>query len=291
MNNYNTGSTCVGKPGQYSCSKTNEKVHKPVEIYVFIDPLCPECWGLEPILKKLLLEYQQYFTIRYIMGSKAEPAAIKQRKNQWEKCATLTGMPCDAKALLQSMPSSYKMAVAIKAAELQGKGAGIRYLRKLREMIFLNFNNFDRMEILTECAKDAKLDLEEFERDMISKGPIKSLQCDRRIADEMDIPSMPTVVFFNDDAEKEGIKVAGSYPYGVYVQVLEEMMDEKPIPQAPPDMETFLKTYHFVATKELAVVYDKTEAEILKEMKKLQLKQQVESVPVKTGRFWRYIAD
>ena len=41
---------------------------KPLEIYMFVDPLCPECWALEPIMKKLHIEYGQYFRIRYILS-------------------------------------------------------------------------------------------------------------------------------------------------------------------------------------------------------------------------------
>ena len=40
---------------------------KPIEIYMFIDPLCPECWALEPIIKKLQIEYGKYFSIKHVL--------------------------------------------------------------------------------------------------------------------------------------------------------------------------------------------------------------------------------
>ena len=43
-------------------------VQKPIEIFVFIDPLCAECWSLEPYLKKLSVEYGRFFTIRQIVS-------------------------------------------------------------------------------------------------------------------------------------------------------------------------------------------------------------------------------
>lgn len=293
--NKNTGSTCEGKPGQTTCTLTNGKQHKPIEIYMFIDPLCPECWSLEPVLKKFNLEYGHYFTMRYIIGSKALPsefvASPIKRKSQWDKIGNLTGMCCDADALSESVPSSYKIALAIKAAELQGKPSGVRYLRKLREMLFLNCGRLNDTESIIECAKEANLDIEEFKKDINSKGPIKSLLCDRRIADELDIPHLPTLVFFHADAEKEGIKVTGRYPYDIYVQILTEMLGHEPKPKEPPLLTDFLKIQHFVATKELQVIYDRSEQDILREMKKLQLKQIVESVPVKHGSFWRYLPE
>lgn len=46
---------------------------KPVEIYVFVDPLCPECWSLEPILKKLAIEYGRFLqSDRFLTGDSPE---------------------------------------------------------------------------------------------------------------------------------------------------------------------------------------------------------------------------
>jgi len=64
-----------------------------------------------------------------------------------------------------------------------------------------------------------------------------------------------------------------------------------PEPAPPPPLESFLKHFKFVATKEIAVVYDLDVQEVETEMKKLQLKQKVEKVPVKYGTFWRYVAE
>ncbi|MEC1377777.1 DsbA family protein, partial [Heyndrickxia oleronia] len=34
--------------------------HKSVEAYLFIDPLCKDCWEIEPFIIKLWLEYGKY---------------------------------------------------------------------------------------------------------------------------------------------------------------------------------------------------------------------------------------
>ena len=57
----------------------------------------------------------------------------------------------------------------------------------------------------------------------------------------------------------------------------------------PPPLEAFLKHFHVVASKEIAVVYNKSIQEAERDLKKLQLKQVVEKLPVKHGTFWRYI--
>ena len=41
---------------------------RPIELYVFIDPLCGDCWSLQPLLRKLQVEYERYFTLRIVIA-------------------------------------------------------------------------------------------------------------------------------------------------------------------------------------------------------------------------------
>jgi predicted DsbA family dithiol-disulfide isomerase len=276
---------------------------KPIEIYSFLDPLCPECWALEPVLKKLQVEYSKYFRIRHLMGGKLKIwnsyqqkqegiVTVKDVASKWNRIANRTGMPCDGDLWLENpIPTPYVASIAVKAAELQGKRAGVRFLRKLREVLFLQKQNITAESVLIDCAEKAGLDINEFKQDFHSQGAIKAFQCDVKITREMEVHELPTLVFFNDKAEDEGLKITGSYPYEVYVQILTDMLGETPNKEEPPPLIELLKHYKFVATKELSIVYDISCREIEKELKKLTLKQLVESVPVKYGTFWRYIGD
>ena len=152
----------------------NEK--KPLEIYMFIDPLSPECWALEPIMKKLQIEYGKYFTIKHVISGRL--ASLNMGRKQkfenmaelWEKTASRSGMSCDGSLWLENPISSpYLASIAIKAAELQGRRAGIRFLRKLQEMIFLEKQNISNFEVLRDCAENVGLDVEEFISDIHSK--------------------------------------------------------------------------------------------------------------------------
>lgn len=276
---------------QNCCSK--EK--KPLEIYFFIDPLCPKCWALEPILKKLHIEYGQYFRLRHILTGKLSALNIgkKRRENMaqfWEKTASRTGMSCDGTLWLENPISSpYIVSVAIKAAELQGRKAGSRFLRKLQECLFLEKQNVTKMDVLLKSAADANLDVEEFKNDLHAEPAVKAFQCDIKITSEMEVDEIPTLVFFNENIEDEGIKVSGTYPYEIYVQIIQEMLSETPEPLSPPPLEVFLEYYQFVATKEVAVVYDWETADAEKELKKLMLQRKVEKIPAKYGVFWKYI--
>ncbi|MFE8700395.1 ClpXP adapter SpxH family protein [Cytobacillus sp. FJAT-54145] len=271
----------------------NEK--KPIEIYMFIDPLCPECWALEPILKKLQIEYGRYFSIKYVLSGRLATLNLGKKQKYgsiadlWEKTASRTGMSCDGSLWFENPVSSpHIVSVAIKAAELQGRRSGIRFLRKLQEGLFLEKQNISSIEVLKDCAEGAGLDVDEFISDIHSESAAKAFQCDLKITAEMEVQEIPTLVFFNENIEDEGIKITGYYPYEVYEQVLEEMLPFKPERSNPPPIEAFLQYFKLVASQEIAVVYNMSVSEVEKEMKKLQLKQLVEQVPVKYGIFWRY---
>jgi predicted DsbA family dithiol-disulfide isomerase len=270
---------------------------KPLEIYLFIDPLCPECWALEPIIKKLFIEYGRFFTLKHVLSGRLATLNIcKKQKfeviaHTWERTASRSGMSCDGSLWFENpIDTPYSASIAIKAAELQGKRAGMRFLRKLQELLFLEKQNIADINVLLECAKNVELDVNEFMKDLHSNSAAKAFQCDLKITSEMDVQEVPTLVFFNENIEEEGIKISGCYPYSIYVELIHEMLGFCPEPSPPPPLEAFLNHFRFVATKEIAVVYDLDIQEVEKEMKKLQLKQKIEKVPVKYGTFWRYLS-
>ena len=272
---------------------------KPVEIYIFIDPLCPQCWGMEPVLKKLQMEYGPIISIKHVLTGKLvtpsfqkELQAPSQLADVWEKTASRTGMSCDGDLwLTNAIPSTmpYNASLAIKAAELQGKKNGIRFLRKLREYLFLKKKNISEIDILVECAEASGIDPQEFLHDINSEAAAKAFQCDLKITQEMDVQEIPSLVIFNEKIEDEGIKISGIYHYEVYISILSEIIPDMPDPEPLPDIEYFVRFFNLVATREIAVVYNMKESEVEKEMKKLQLRQLVQRIPGKQGTFWKYI--
>lgn len=269
---------------------------KSLEIYTFIDPLCAECWALEPILKKLMIEYGPYFSLKYILSGQIARLNLSRKQDYehiaeiWERTASRTGMSCDGNLWFENPISSPHLAsVAIKAAELQGRKAGIRFLRKIRERLFLSKQNISDVDVLKDCAEEVGLDVDEFISDLYSTGAAKAFQCDLKITAEMEVDEIPTLVFFNENIEEEGLKITGIYPYEVYEQIINEMLPYPPEKLAPPPMEQFIEYFKVVATKEIAIVYNMSDQETEKEMKKLQLMQIVEQLPAKHGTFWKYI--
>ena len=251
--------------------------NKPIEMYLFLDPLCSVCWDMQPILRKLQVEYGQYFTIRTVLST---------RLNNLNTTCHLSEQEKKYKYAIQEhavLPS-----IAVKAAEFQGKKAAQRFLDKIQEYLFLQTKNITSYEALKELASEAQLDLEEFTQDFQSKDCARSFQSDLSIAREMEVSSFPTIVFFNENIEDEGIKVSGIYPYNIYVQILQEMLYDIPKKQTPPRLEKLIERFNSVTTSEVADYYNLTEQQAECELKKLLLLQKIERIKLPNLVLWRF---
>ncbi|MFD1068195.1 ClpXP adapter SpxH family protein [Oceanobacillus locisalsi] len=261
-------------------------VQKPIEMYVFIDPLCSECWSLDPYLKKLNVEYGRFFTIKHVIsGQLAALNTNGLNKKQQKKQSGSTGIPDNR----ENLDYPWVPALAIKAAELQGKKASKQFIRKIQETLFFDKQNICNEDILLKCASDAALDIEEFHTDLFSDTSKRALQCDLRLANEMDVDYTPTIVLFNQEIEDEGIKISGLHPYDIYEFVLKEILQRTPIPSVKPSLIDYLQLQQIVGTKELSVIYDWSIDKTEKELKKLQFQQLVERVREKNESYWRYL--
>ncbi|MFF2752252.1 DsbA family protein [Psychrobacillus sp. NPDC058041] len=254
-------------------------LNKPIEMYIFLDPLCSACWDLQPIIRKLQVEYGQYFTIRNVLStqlSKLNNFCNKQNEQ-------ILKSHCDISELDHPVLPS----IAVKAAEFQGKRAALRFFNKIQEHLFLKTKNVTSFAVLQNIANEVNIDVNEFTSDFQSKECARSFQNDLSITSEMQVTSFPSIVFFNENIEDEGIKVSGIYPYEIYVQILQEMLYEEPQKQQPPTLEKLFDRFHSLTTSEIACYYGITEQQAEREMKKRLLLQEVERLILQDTIFWR----
>lgn len=127
-------------------SPIKESIEKPIKVVYFTDPICSSCWGIEPQLRKLKLEYGNLVEIEYRMGGLlpdwsynsggiSKPSDVA---HHWDEVSVYYDMPIDGDVWLEDpLPSSYPPSIAFKAAQLQDQEKAVSFMRELRELVFL----------------------------------------------------------------------------------------------------------------------------------------------------------
>jgi predicted DsbA family dithiol-disulfide isomerase len=135
---------------------------KSVKVIYFTDPICSSCWGIEPQLRKLKLEYGDNIDIEYRMGGLlpdwsynsggiSKPSDVA---HHWDEVSLYYDMPIDGDIWLQDpLDSSYPPSIAFKAAQMQDREKALDFMRELREMVFLKKKNIAKWEHIATAAK------------------------------------------------------------------------------------------------------------------------------------------
>lgn len=199
---------------------------KPVKIVYYTDPICSSCWGIEPQLRKLKLEYGSYFEIDYRMGGLlpdwsynsggiSKPSDVA---HHWEEASLYYQMPIDGDVWLEDpLDSSYPSCIAVKAAQMQDTKKAVAFMRILREGLFLDKKNIAKWENIAPAAKKAGLDLTRLKHDF--DGPAKVLfQEDLQLGRKLGVRGFPTLYF--SDGEGNQLTVNGSKPYEQFEKTL-----------------------------------------------------------------------
>ena len=140
---------------------------KPVKIIYYTDPICSSCWGIEPQLRKLKLEYGDNIEIEYRMGGLlpnwsynsggiSKPSDVA---HHWDEVSVYYDMPIDGNIWLEDpLSSSFPPSIAFKAAQMQDNEKASLFLREIREMVFLQKKNITKWEHLEFAGKKVGLD-------------------------------------------------------------------------------------------------------------------------------------
>ena len=177
----------------------------PFKIIYYTDPICSSCWGIEPQLRKLKLEYGDYFEIDYRMGGLlpdwsynsggiSKPADVA---HHWDEASLYYQMPIDGDVWLEDpLDSSYPSCIAMKAAQMQDKQKAVIFMRILREKLYLDKKNIAKWENIAEAAKESQLDIEKLKTDFEAKAQ-QPFQDDLNYATTLGLRGFPTLFFSN----------------------------------------------------------------------------------------------
>ncbi len=154
--------------------QTDAAPSKSIKIIYFTDPICSSCWGIEPQLRKLKLQYGQEIDLEYRMGGLlpdwsynsggiSKPSDVA---SHWDEVSVYYDMPIDGDLWLEDpLHSSYPPSIAFKAAQMQSEEKALLFLRELREMVFLKKKNIAKWENIALAATMVGLDADQLKKD------------------------------------------------------------------------------------------------------------------------------
>ena len=210
---------------------TNANISKPIKILYFTDPVCSSCWVIQPILRKLKLEYDDYLDIEYHMGGllpswqNYDKGIIKTPNDaakHWEDVSEQHNIPLDGDIWIEDpLNSSFPPSIAFKAAQLQNNDKAVFFLRRIKEMVFIEKKNITKWEYIEQAALTSGLD---------SALLLKNIKCSARklfeedleLAKSYDISTFPTLLFSNGTGPQ--IKLKGLHQYEKFENTIHQLL-------------------------------------------------------------------
>lgn len=269
-----------------------EQTTKPLKIIYFTDPICSSCWGIEPQLRKLKLEYGNCVDIHYHMGGLlpdwnynsggiSKPADVA---GHWDEVSLYYDMPIDGDLWHEDpLDSSYPPSIAFKAAQLQDHAKAILFLRSLREMVFLQKKNIAKWEHIMTAAKMVDLDVDQLKSDFEGEGRVK-FEEDLKIARHYGVRGFPTLYFEDHNGNQE--LVYGSKPYSFYEAAILKLKPNAIKDTYSKNWESLFSRYNTLTAKEFTVLTDASRIESEQLLNDLTSRKLLKKITIKNGSIW-----
>lgn len=274
-------------------SKKVNSLSKPIKVIYYTDPICSSCWGIEPQLRKLKLEYGSYIAIEYRMGgllpdwsynsggiSKASDVA-----HHWDEVSLHYDMPIDGDVWLEDpLDSSYPPSIAFKAAQNQDEQLAISFLRKIREMVFLQKKNISKWENLEAAAEKVGLDLEQFKSDFEGKAK-RLFEEDLMLGRKLGVRGFPSLYFSDGQGNTEF--VYGTRAYAFYEIAVLKLAPEAKKSEYRRNWEALFGTYPTLTAKEFSELSGNVRAGAEEVLDVLTTQGKLVKETTKNGSLWR----
>jgi putative protein-disulfide isomerase len=268
------------------------KGNKPIKIIYYTDPICSSCWGIEPQLRKLKLEYGNVIEWEYRMGGLlpdwsynsggiSKPTDVA---HHWDEVSLYYKMPIDGDVWLEDpLSSSYPPSIAFKAAQLQDTDKAITFLRILREQVFLQKKNITKWEVLEEAAVKAGLDAEMLKTAF--DGEARQLfQDDLDLARKSGVRGFPSV-FITDGTDKTEF-IYGFKPYEVFENGLRKILPDVIKSYYSKDWKSLFDKYPTLTTREYSELSETDWNSAEQELKELLQQSKLSQIVTKNGDLW-----
>lgn len=273
--------------------KEFKPIAKPVTIQYFTDPICSSCWGTEPQLRRLQLEYGNIVDVQVHMGGLVpswegfngggitKPSDVA---GHWDEVSPHYRMPIIGDVWIEDpLPSSYPPSIAYKAAELQDRAKAQVFLRRLREQVMTEKKNITKWPVIGEAASFAGLDTARLKADY--DGAANALfHADLTLARSLGVRGFPTFILTNSDGGRQ--VVYGSRPYIQFEAAVKALAPEAKAAALPTSLEELFRLHPSWCAQEVAVVLGMGHEEALAQLKQAEAEGTLSAVHTRNGSVW-----
>jgi predicted DsbA family dithiol-disulfide isomerase len=262
----------------------------------FTDPICSTCWIIQPAWKKLILEYGHCLDIRYIMGGllpswkdcKGKIQSPSDAAQHWKEVADAYSMPIDAGVWTEDpLSSSFPPSIAFKAAQLQDEQKALLFLRRIREMIFLEKKNIMKWRFLETAAFEVGLDTTRFRKDY-SGAARPAFEKDLAFSTALGVVSFPTLNFSN--AAGEVIRLKGYQHYTDFEQAILELAPTAVKAEIDRQPESLFRSFPTMVEQEFAMLSNLMRKDARRVLQQLNREGYINKIVSQQGVLWSWIS-
>lgn len=290
---FETGICEMPSPAGKDGSQIVAKPDQSIKVIYFTDPICSSCWGIEPQLRKLKLEYAYLLDVEYRMGGLlpdwgynsggiSKPSDVA---HHWDEASRYYDMPIDGDVWLEDpLHSSYPPSIAFKAAQMQDGDKAVSFLRELREMLFLQKKNITKWETIALAAQNVGLNAAQLKKDF--EGDAKThFNDDLKLAQELGVRGFPTMFFVDSSGNTE--RVYGSKPYSVYETAIAKLYPTARKDGYETDWSSLFLKFPTLTSREFAELSGMERKDGDARLQKLHEAGQLQKFETKNGILWK----
>lgn len=244
------------------------KPKKTIDLYYVTDPICSHCWAMEPVLRRFVEQYGDYFNFHTVMGGlfkKWDGGTVDAANGingptdvagHWREVGEQTRMPIDG-TLWYNNPvhSSSPPSRVFKVIQKQNEALAHVFLRRVREAVFAFDQNIAEKSILVEIISKLGLDGEEIVNEAELPSGQQLLNEDFALAANLGARGFPTIVMVNE--QNKGVKIVGARSLENYVTGLKQILNAEELqPSQQPPLSSLLEKEKLLFSKEIEVMYD-----------------------------------
>ena len=191
----------------------NTVISQKIKLIYFTDPVCSTCWLVEPYIYRLIHDFKEHISLDIKMGgllpswNEFESPDTSLSKEQFlsnliHSQSKQYGADMDGDIWIeQPIQSSFPASIAYHAAKLQDTEKANRFLRTIREMLFIEKKDISTENNFKSAAIRCELNVEQLLCDFENGNAKKGFDADLIEKKKWDVTRFPTLIFLNEKGD------------------------------------------------------------------------------------------